>query len=246
MSRFSLFLISIMIVALVVNKANGFYSTCQNKGKSKGSMAMALRDVRSTYPNLLPRQNSLVYTPFDVFQVFDSVFEDFMDQNRLSIPTTKNGVSRENPFMLNVDIIENPKQFELIVDLPGFKKDDITITLDDDNVMNISARRDEKYEDNFDQTPDEDTDKNGSKTQQETAEHTEYVLSTNPTKYHRQERFTGFVSRSFIVPDDVDMENVSSTHENGLLTISLPRKSVQPKEEQKKRKIAIRSKDEGN
>ena len=34
-------------------------------------------------------------------------------------------------------------------------------------------------------------------------------------------------------PDDVDIENVSSTHENGLLTINLPRKSVQPKEEQR-------------
>ena len=236
------------IIALVVNKTHGFYSTCQNKVKPKGCMVMALRDViRSTYPNLLPRQNSLVHTPFDAFQVFDSIFEDFW-KNRLSIriPATKNGVSRENTFMFNVDIIENPKQFELIFDLPGFKKDDITITLDDDNFMNISAKRDEKYEEDFDQTLVEDTGKNGSKTQQETAEHTQYALSMNPTKYHRQERFTGFVSRSFIVPDDVDIENVSSTHENGLLTISLPRKSVKPKEEQKKRKIAIRSRDGEN
>jgi len=233
----SLFLISMTLIAFVVNKTNGFYITYQNKGSSMNSVAMTLRDLRNTYPSL-QRQNSFLYTPFDAFQVFhDSIFDDIIDNNRLNIPTVKGGVSRDGGFMLNVDIIENPKQFELIFDLPGFTKKDIAITLDDDNILNVSAHRREQNDENFDGAEDE----NNNKVQQETAAcaHDD-VLSTNPTKYHRQERFIGSISRSFVVPEDVDVENVSSTYEDGLLTLILPRKSVQPKVE-RKRTIAINS-----
>ena len=193
---------------------------------------MALRDVRNTYPILqrqnAPYKNSLILSsPFvDAFRVFDSIFEDIMDSNRFNIPN--NGLSREDTFMMNVDIIENSKQFELIFDLPGVNKEDISITLDADNIMNISAKRTERFEE---QVNTETADENGN---QDTTANTPDILSSGPAKYHRQERFAGTVSRSFIVPDDVDTENITSIYENGLLSLVLSRKNIQPKEERKR------------
>lgn len=225
-------MITITVIALIVNNANAFYFSCQNKEKTKGPISMALRDVRNTYPILqrqnAPYKNSLILSsPFvDAFRVFDSIFEDIMDNNRFNIPT--NGLSREDTFMMNVDIIENSKQFELIFDLPGVNNEDILITLDEDNIMNISAKRTERFEEQFNT---ETADENGN---QDTTADTPDILSTVPTKYHRQERFAGTVSRSFIIPDDVDTENITSTYENGLLSLVLTRKNIQPKEERKR------------
>lgn len=229
----SIFMITITVIALIVNNANAFYFSCQNKEKTKGSISMALRDVRNTYPILqrqnAPYKNSLILSsPFvDAFRVFDSIFEDIMDSNRFNIPN--NGLSREDTFMMNVDIIENSKQFELIFDLPGVNKEDISITLDADNIMNISAKRTERFEE---QVNTETADENGN--QDTTTADTPDILSTVPTKYHRQERFAGTVSRSFIIPDDVDSENITSFYENGLLSLVLTRKNIQPKEERKR------------
>jgi len=228
----SIFMITITVIALIVNNANAFYFSCQNKEKTKGSISMALRDVRNTYPILqrqnAPYKNSLILSsPFvDAFRVFDSIFEDIMDSNRFNIPN--NGLSREDTFMMNVDIIENSKQFELIFDLPGVNKEDISITLDADNIMNISAKRTERFEE---QVNTETADENGN---QDTTANTPDILSSGPAKYHRQERFAGTVSRSFIVPDDVDTENITSIYENGLLSLVLSRKNIQPKEERKR------------
>ena len=228
----SIFMITITVIALIVNNANAFYFSCQNKEKTKGSISMALRDVRNTNPILqrqnAPYKNSLILSsPFvDAFRIFDSIFEDIMDNNRFNIPT--NGLSREDTFMMNVDIIENSKQFELIFDLPGVNKEDISITLDADNIMNISAKRTERFEE---QVNTETADENGN---QDTTADTPDILSTVPTKYHRQERFAGTVSRSFIIPDDVDSENITSFYENGLLSLVLTRKNIQPKEERKR------------
>ena len=130
--------------------------------------------------------------------------------------------------MMNVDIIENSKQFELIFDLPGVNKEDISITLDEDNIMNISAKRTERFEE---QVNTETADENGN---QDTTANTPDILSSGPAKYHRQERFAGTVSRFFIVPDDVDTENITSIYENGLLSLVLSRKNIQPKEERKR------------
>lgn len=41
---------------------------------------------------------------------------------------------------------------------------------------------------------------------------------------HRQERFYGKFVRSFVLPENVDRDNISASFENGVLTIEIPKK----------------------
>ncbi len=98
------------------------------------------------------------------FDLFGDMFDD---------PFFTNNDSK----MMKTDIKENDNNFELEIDLPGFKKDDIKMSIDD-GYLTINA----KQEDNKDEK-----DKHG--------------------KYVRRERYFGECSRSFYVGDDIKYKN---------------------------------------
>ena len=89
---------------------------------------------------------------------------------------------------------ETEGTYELDIDLPGFKKDEVNLTLED-GYLTISAAKgldkDEK-------------DKKG--------------------KYIRQERYAGTCSRSFYVGEGVEPTDVSAKFEDGILKVSLPKR----------------------
>jgi HSP20 family protein len=76
--------------------------------------------------NLIPRnQNS----------GFDSIFDDFFT----GLPLVVGRKSTTDPLnAMRVDIHETATQYAIVADLPGFKKDDISVTVADD-VLTISA-----------------------------------------------------------------------------------------------------------
>ena len=76
--------------------------------------------------------------------------------------------------LMKTDVRETENSYELDIDLPGFKKDEISIELKED-CLNISAAK------GLDK---EESDKEG--------------------KYIRQERYAGSCSRSFYVGNDID------------------------------------------
>ena len=97
--------------------------------------------------------------------------------------------------MMKTDVLETDSSYELDVDLPGFKKDEISVTLEN-GYLTISAAkgldRDKK-------------DKEGN--------------------YIRQERYAGAMSRSFFVGDAVTQDEVKAKYENGILKLSIPKKA---------------------
>ena len=104
--------------------------------------------------------------------------------------------------MMKTDIRETDGSYELDVDLPGFKKDEIKASLEN-GYLTISAAKgldkDEK-------------DKDG--------------------KYIRQERYAGAMSRSFYVGDEVTQEDIKAKYEDGILKLSIPKKEKKPAVEQ--------------
>lgn len=52
-------------------------------------------------------------------------------------------------------------------------------------------------------------------------------------RYVRQERWSGSVSRTFFVGENVTEEDVKAKYENGILQVSVPKKDVLPKHEKK-------------
>ena len=113
-------------------------------------------------------------------------------------------VQKMTPTLMRTDIKETDAGFELTIDLPGFKKDDVQAELKD-GYLTIAAQT---------QSETEDKDEKGT--------------------YVRKERFSGKCSRTFYVGDDIEEDDIKAKFEDGTLKIDVPKKQEQPKLEEKK------------
>ena len=104
---------------------------------------------------------------------------------------------------MKTDIKEHDGGYELDIDLPGFKKDEITIDLDNGYLTISAAKGLDKDE----------QDKQG--------------------KYIRRERYAGAMQRSFYVGDAVTEEDVKAKFEDGILRLSIPKKDAKAVETKK-------------
>ena len=101
------------------------------------------------------------------------------------------------------DVIDTGDSYELEAELPGFKKEDVKLDLDN-GYLTISAQRNEELDD-----------------------------KDNEGRYIRQERATGSCARSFYVGKELEPKDISAKFENGILTLHLPKaeaKKLEPKQ----------------
>ena len=98
--------------------------------------------------------------------------------------------------LMATDVHENDTDYELDMNLPGFKKDQISVKLED-GYMTISAAKDHDQE---------KKDKHG--------------------KIIRQERYAGSMQRSFYVGENVKTEDVKAKFEDGVLRLTIPKKEL--------------------
>ena len=105
---------------------------------------------------------------------------------------------------MKTDIKEMDNGYELIIDLPGFKKDEISIELENGYLTVSAAKGLDKDEE----------DKKG--------------------KYIRKERYAGAMQRSFYVGEDITEEDIKAKFKHGLLKLFVPKKEAKPAVEQKK------------
>ena len=134
--------------------------------------------------------------------LFDDVWTDF--------PFEREFFGKKNPLygkhaknMMKTDVRETENGYEVDIDLPGFKKDEINAKLEN-GYLTVSASKgldkDEK-------------DKEG--------------------KYIRQERYAGAMSRSFYVGEELTQEDIKAKYENGILKLSLPKKEAKAVEQKR-------------
>ena len=106
--------------------------------------------------------------------------------------------------MMKTDIKDTDNGYELTMNVPGVKKEDVKAELKDGYLtVNVSSNsgRDEK-------------DENG--------------------KYIRRERYSASCSRSFYVGDAVTQEDIKAKFEDGTLKLTIPKKEAKPAVEEKK------------
>ena len=106
--------------------------------------------------------------------------------------------------LMKTDVREGEKSWELDVELPGFKKENISATLKD-GYLTISAEK------AVEET--QDSEKKG--------------------RCVRRERWSGTLSRAFYVGEGVKEEDIKAKYENGVLSISIPKKSAIEQKAQK-------------
>lgn len=132
-------------------------------------------------------------------------FDDFMD---FTFPeVNKELYGKRAGQMMKTDVREVGDNYEVDVDLPGFKKDEIDIRLDKGTLTIAAAKGLDK----------EDDDKNG--------------------KFLRRERYTGAMSRSFYIGEGFTVKDIKAKYENGILSLTVPKKA-QPQVEEVQ-KVAI-------
>ena len=105
-------------------------------------------------------------------------------------------MSMSNQMPLAMDIKETEKEFIIAVDVPGCKKKDIHIDIEDHHLMTIKADRSE--ETTFEEQRDDIT-------------------------YRKTERFIGVQTRSLILPDNIDDDLISTKFDHGVLQIHIPK-----------------------
>ncbi len=97
---------------------------------------------------------------------------------------------------MRTDVHEHDDHYEVDIDLPGFTKDEITLSLES-GYLTVSAAK------GLDQ---EKTNRKG--------------------KIIRQERYAGALQRSFYVGEALTEEDITAKFENGVLSLAIPKKET--------------------
>ena len=143
----------------------------------------------------------------------EDLFDDWMDfpfDDKFEKKLNRELYGRKNPVfgknaarIMRTDVREKKDSYEVDVDLPGFKKDQIRVELENGYLTVSAAKGLDKDE----------QDKKG--------------------KYIRRERYAGAMQRSFYVGDTLTQEDIKAKYENGILSISIPKKDAQAVETKK-------------
>ena len=127
----------------------------------------------------------------------ENLFDDWMDSFEAEFFGRKNpryGKHAKN--MMKTDVRETDGTYEVDIDLPGFKKEDISVSFEN-GYLTVSTNK----------TLDrDDKDKDG--------------------KYIRQERYAGSMSRSFFIGKNIPKEDIKAKYEDGVLRLSVPKKDI--------------------
>ena len=135
-----------------------------------------------------------------------SIFgENLFDDDWMNFPFNDEFWGKKNPLygkhaqnMMKTDIRETDGSYELDVDLPGFKKDEIQVQLKDGYLVLSAAKGLDKDE----------KDKEGN--------------------YIRRERYAGSMCRSFYVGEEVTQEDIKGEYKHGILKLFVPKKEAKP------------------
>lgn len=129
-----------------------------------------------------------------------SIFKESLVDDWMDFPFEKEVFGNKNPLygnhaknMMKTDIREVDNAYHVDIDLPGFKKEEISAHLEN-GYLTISASKEiEKEEQKED------------------------------GKYLRKERYSGSMSRSFYLGDAVKLEDICAKYADGILKLTLPK-----------------------
>ncbi len=118
--------------------------------------------------------------------IMNPFFDDVFLKNFMETPARQRNT-------VPVNILENEAAYELELQIPGWKKELVSIEVED-QVLRISGKKEEQKEENEDRG-----------------------------RYTRKEFFSTSFKRNFSLPDNLDLDQIKAQFENGILSITLPK-----------------------
>lgn len=125
----------------------------------------------------------------------ENLLDDFFD-----LPSFRNygGYAKTPQNIMHTDVKETEKGFQIAMNLPGFKKENVQAELKD-GYLTINAST---------ETSNDTKDEDG--------------------RYIRKERYNGSCSRSFYVGEQITQEDIKAKFEDGVLKLDIPKVEEQP------------------
>ena len=133
-----------------------------------------------------------------------SIFGESLLDDFFGFPTMDSFVRGNTSGLMQTDVKEKDSDYEITMNLPGFKKEDVKGELKDGYLVVTASTS----------SDDREKDKKG--------------------KYIRRERYSGTCSRSFYVGDNITQEDIKAKFEDGTLKLTIPKKDAKPAVEDKK------------
>jgi len=134
----------------------------------------------------------------------ENLLDDWMDIPKFEFPDVDRKLyGKHAAHVMKTDVHEHDDSYEIDIDLPGFKKDEIKLALDN-GYLSVGAAK---------SLEDDKKDKKG--------------------KLIRQERYAGSMQRSFYIGDTITEEEVKAKFEDGVLKLSIPKKDTSKVPEKK-------------
>lgn len=129
--------------------------------------------------------------PFDeIERMFERMNRQFSELSEGSqLPAVAGGAQT-----VSMDVAEHDEEYVVTADLPGYRKEDIDLSIAD-RTLRVSANREEGTD---------EADEEGT--------------------YLRRERRRQSVSRAITLPEEVSEDDASAAYNNGVLTVTLPKR----------------------
>ena len=136
----------------------------------------------------------------------ENLFDEFFDS--IPMPREFHNIDRrlygKNAAReMKTDVHEHEDHYEVDIDLPGFRKDEITLSLENGYLTVNAAKGLDKDE------------------------------TTRKGKIIRQERYAGTLQRSFYVGDGLTETDITARFENGVLSLGIPKQEARKLPEKK-------------
>ena len=124
--------------------------------------------------------------------LFDDLFDDYPFRSLENVDRKLYGKHAGREML--TDVKEHENNYEVEIELPGFKKEEITIELNE-GYLTITASKG---------LDEDDKNKQG--------------------KIVRQERYAGVMQRSYYVGEQLTTEDIQAKYEDGVLKLEIPKK----------------------
>ena len=129
--------------------------------------------------------------------------DDWMDFSFPDVDKALYGKHAKN--VMKTDVKETDNSYEVDIDLPGFKKEEIKASIENGYLI-ISAEK-------------------GLEKDEKESEGKKYIC---------RERYTGSCQRAFYVGDDIEKDDIKASFKHGILHLDIPKKQPKPQVEENK------------
>lgn len=165
------------------------------------------------------KNNIFSYRPEELISPFDKMFDELISNTNPELPKIFGDSLFQKNAYPRINVISSEESVTIEASLPGLTREDVNIDVDGHNLI-ISSSKSRNDSGKFDDSKESDK-----------------KYGTNPTYLFREIRKSPF-TRTLNLSEELDLDKISASMKDGLLTIVVPRITKKEKERLNRIKIS--------